>query len=61
MILVQWSDMNLSYKGGAQLVQWIFFGKLNYMFQSLVTPKSVLDKIKSITYRFIWGGQKEIT
>lgn len=47
----------MSFSGRVQLCQWLFYGKLHYVLQSSILPLSVIDKIKSMSYNFIWGTQ----
>lgn len=60
-ILTRWEEGKcLSYAGRTQLVQWIFQGKFHYLLQSTVVPRSVVEKIKSISYKFFWRRQREV-
>lgn len=48
----------LSYVGQMQLFNWVFAGKVMFQTQATRLPKKTLHKIKSIGYRFMWGGHK---
>lgn len=58
--LIRWSKKKLSYMGRIQLVDWIFQGKFGYLVQSNIVPRAALKAIQSITYKFIWGAQREV-
>lgn len=59
-LLTRWSGKKLSYKGRTQLADWVFHGKFGYLTQSNVIPRVALETIQSITYKFIWGAQREV-
>lgn len=59
-LLTRWTGKKLSYKGRTQLLDWVFQGKFGYLVQRNVIPQAALDAIQSITYKFIWGTQKEV-
>lgn len=60
-ILTRWTAKKLSYAGRTQLIDWVFLGKFGYLTQSSIIPQAALDAIQSITYKFIWGTQKEVS
>lgn len=59
-IFIRWQNHALSYSSRIHLVEWDFKGKFQYLVQSNFMPKHTLQIIRSITYQFFWGKQKEI-
>lgn len=39
----------------------MFQGKFGYLAQSSIIPQATLKAIQSITYKFIWRAQKEVS
>lgn len=58
--LNRWRNKGLSSEGRVQFVQWLFAGQFNHIIHSIILPKKTIKKIRSISYQFVWGTQREI-
>lgn len=59
--LLNWKNKTLSYGGRLQLAKWVLYGKLGYWFQGKLLPKSILDKVKSVVYKFMRDGGRGVS
>ena len=58
-IIDNWSKRTLTLYGKVQIIKTLLIPKFTYLFHSLNVPKSILNKINSMLYAFLWSGKRE--
>ena len=54
-----WSKRQLTFYGKITVIKSILLPKFVYLFQSLTTPKHIIDTLNKILYEFLWSGKGE--
>jgi len=57
-MLAKWKGRCLSYAGRTQLVDRVLLGKFQYWSYGTTLPNTVIKKIQSLAYNFIWDDRR---
>ena len=58
-LLNTWSCRKLTFYGKITIIKTLFLPKIAYLTQSISTPKSVIDKLNTMMFKFLWSNKSE--